>query len=135
MKKAALVIVVLGAVGCTFSVGISPEEICAKDRMLFAGRTYESGVTTSQSRNQSSVSRSGGQGIQCRRPETKQEVCEVDAAVASRHEKVRLCEQQPGNCEGLEPGQCTVDGSEDACEIEKKAAVIYEKTFNACQRH
>ena len=121
------VVMLLGllSAGC-YAVGLSPKEVCARDEMVFAGRNYSS--TVGDAGNVS------GKGIECRRPQTEAERCEVAAATAALATKVEMC-PDGSRCrlgKGEDCGARENANSEDACRIERKADQVYATRLAMC---
>ena len=117
--------VFLFAAGC-YSVGLSPKEMCARDEMVLAGRSYEQGMI--------SESHMTARGLQCRRPETDAERCEVKAALSSLATKIAEC-PDGSLCKLGDGDDCHSPNSAnalDACRIGQHAQAAYDKRLAAC---
>jgi len=91
--------------------------------MLFAGRTYATGSETGDTR-----------GIECRRPQTDVERCEVSAAVAAFTVKAKMC-PEGSRCRLGKGDDCGARENADsatACKIEQKAREAYTNRLAMC---
>lgn len=94
--------------------------------MVFAGRSYANSV--------SDTGDASTRGIECRRPQTDAERCEVNAALASFATKTEMC-PDGSRCRLGKGDDCGARENADnatACKIEQKADEAYAKQIAMC---